>query len=388
MSSKAARDSSEATASIILILATIAALICANTALAVLYTELLDVRVEFRVGGFALAKPLLLWINDGLMAAFFFLVGLEIKNELMEGSLTTHDRAMLPLVAAIGGMAVPAAIYVFIAWDDPAAIRGWAIPAATDIAFAIGILGLLGRRVPPTLKAFLLALAVLDDLGAIIIIALFYMDNLSLLSLGLAGFFVFVLALMNWLGVMRASAYVFVGIALWFCVLQSGVHATLAGVVTALFVPLRQANGREGPLHSFEKDLKLPVYYGIMPLFAFANAGVPLTGLTAGAFTATITAGVALGLSLGKPIGVLGASAAYVATAGGLPAGTNWLHMLGAGCLAGIGFTMSLFIGTLAFSDIATLNEVRLGVLGGSVVSAVAGILILVLAARPRKTAR
>ena len=385
MTSKTAQDSNDAPASIILILATLAALVCANTALATLYTDLLDARVEFRIGAFAIAKPLLLWINDGLMAVFFFLVGLEIKNELAEGSLSTRDRAMLPLVAAIGGMAVPAAIYVFVAWDDPPALRGWAIPAATDIAFAIGILGLLGRRIPPSLKAFLLALAVLDDLGAIIIIAIFYADNLSLLSLGFAGFFVAALATMNRLGVMRASAYVLVGIALWICVLQSGVHATLAGVIAALFVPIRQADGVEGPLHAFEKDLKVPVYFGIMPLFAFANAGVPLFGLGPQTLAASVTAGVALGLMLGKPIGVVAASAAFVASgAGGLPAGVNWMQMFGAGCLAGIGFTMSLFIGTLAFSDPDTLNEVRLGVLAGSLVSAIAGILVLLAAYRQK----
>jgi NhaA family Na+:H+ antiporter len=385
MAATEAQESNDATASIILLLATLAAIICANTALATIYSDLLELRVEFRFGTIALSKPLLLWINDGLMAVFFFLVGLEIKNELVEGSLSTRDRAMLPLVGAAGGMAVPAAIYLVVAWSDPVALRGWAIPAATDIAFAIGILGLLGRRVPPALKAFLLALAVLDDLGAIVIIALFYGGNLSLLSLGAATFFVAALAVMNRLGVMRASAYVLVGIALWLCVLQSGVHATLAGVIAALFVPIRGADGEEGPLHAFEKDLKLPVYFGIMPLFAFANAGVPLTGLSLETLTTAVTGGVALGLMLGKPIGVVGASALYVSTgAGGLPAGATWLHMLGAGCLAGIGFTMSLFIGTLAFEEAATLNQVRLGVLGGSLVSALAGIAVLLLAGRTR----
>jgi NhaA family Na+:H+ antiporter len=378
-----ADESSDATASLVLIAATVAALILANSAFAAFYYEALDLRVEIRVGTFDVAKPLLLWINDGLMAVFFFLVGLEIKHELMEGSLSTRRKAALPLVAALGGMAVPAAIFAAVAWNDPAALRGWAIPAATDIAFAVGILGLLGRRVPVALKTFLLALAVIDDLGAIVIIALFYATDLSMTSLLLAGSFVAVLALMNRLNVMRASAYVLVGIALWLCVLKSGVHATLAGVIAALFVPIRRADGADGPLHSFEADLKVPVYLGIMPLFAFANAGVPLTGLSTESATATVTAGVALGLLLGKPLGVVGAVAAFMASgAGTLPAGANWLHIIGAGCLAGIGFTMSLFIGTLAFTSPEALNDVRLGVLAGSIVSALAGVLILLAASR------
>lgn len=376
-------EASDATASLILIAATVAALICANTALADFYFALLDLQMEFSFGAFGIAKPLLLWINDGLMAVFFFLVGLEIKYELREGSLSTPAKATLPFVAALGGIAVPAAIYVFIAWEDAAALRGWAIPTATDIAFAVGLLGLLGRRVPPTLKAFLLALAVIDDLGAIVIIALFYAQDLSLISLALAGFLVAALCLMNRLGVMRASAYVLVGIALWICVLESGVHATLAGVIAALAVPIRGAAGQEGPLHAFEADLKVPVYFGIVPVFAFANAGVPLTGLSAEAYTATVTVGVALGLLLGKPIGVVGATVAYIAvSAGSLPAGASWLHLVGTACLAGIGFTMSLFIGTLAFTDPVLLNEVRLGVLIGSLASAIAGSLMLLAAAR------
>jgi NhaA family Na+:H+ antiporter len=381
------RETNDSIASLVLIAATIVALICANTALAEYYSALLNLKMEFRFGTLGISKPLLLWINDGLMAVFFFLVGLEIKYEMREGSLSTPAKATLPVVAAVGGMAVPAAIYIFIAWDDSAALRGWAIPAATDIAFAVGVLGLLGRRVPPTLKAFVLALAVIDDLGAIVIIALFYAHDLSLISLALAGFFVVALGVMNWLGVMRASAYVLVGIALWICVLESGVHATLAGVIAALFVPIRGAAGQEGPLHAFEADLKVPVYFGIMPIFAFANAGVPLTGLSAEAYTAAVTTGVALGLLLGKPIGVVGATAVYAALAkGSLPAGATWLHMLGAGCLAGIGFTMSLFIGTLAFEEPELLNEVRLGVLVGSFLSAVAGSLILIAAARRQLT--
>jgi NhaA family Na+:H+ antiporter len=376
-------DTTGATASIALLLATVAALVCANTALADFYGEFLHLRVEFRFADFVLSKPLLLWINDGLMAVFFFLVGLEIKQELVHGSLSTPDRAVLPLAAALGGMVVPAGIYIFVAWNDAPALRGWAIPAATDIAFAIGILGLLGRRVPPTLKAFLLALAVIDDFGAIVIIALFYGGKLSLLSLTAAAVFTTALAIMNRLGVMRASAYVLVGIALWLCVLQSGVHATLAGVIAALFVPIRDARGDAGPLHAFERDLRAPVYFGIMPLFAFANAGVSLAGVSVEAFVTTISTAVALGLVLGKPLGVLAASAVYVSAGGGrLPAGTTWMHMLGAGCLAGIGFTMSLFIGTLAFDDFSTLNAVRFGVISGSIVSALAGIVVLLMARR------
>lgn len=368
----------DAVAGLVLIAATIAALICANTALAPLYQQAFALPLEIRLGTLSLGKPLFLWINDGLMAIFFFLVGLEIKSELMEGALSSRTRALLPVTAAAGGMAVPALIYTSIAWGDAHALRGWAIPAATDIAFAVGILGLLGRRAPASLKAFLLALAVLDDLGSVVIIAMFYTQDLSTLSLTLAAILIAVLAIMNWFRVTRCAAYVLVGILLWLCVLKSGVHATLAGVVTALFVPLHGEDGEDGPLHSLFADLQWPVSFAIVPLFAFANAGVPLTGLSFAKLAESVTAGVALGLILGKPLGVI--VAVWLATAtkiARLPDDISWRHIAGAGFLAGIGFTMSLFIGTLAFDDAMRLDQVRLGVLLGSLVSAVLGTMVL-----------
>lgn len=378
MSHPADQPNRDAAAGLVLIAVTIAALICANSPLASLYDRLFALPLEIRLGALTLGKPLLLWINDGLMAVFFFLVGLEIKSEFMEGALSSRDRAILPLIAAAGGMAVPALIYAAVAAGDAAALRGWAIPAATDIAFAVGVLGLMGSRAPAMLKAFLLALAVLDDLGSVVIIALFYTTDLSTMSLILAALCIAVLAAMNALRVMRASAYVLVGIVLWLCVLKSGVHATLAGVVTALFVPLHGRDGEEGPLHGLFADLQWPVAFAIVPLFAFANAGVPLTGLSFGKLAENVTAGIALGLIAGKPVGVIGA--VWLATAtrlARLPDGISWRHVAGAGFLAGIGFTMSLFIGTLAFDDAARLDQVRLGVLLGSLVSALIGAMVL-----------
>jgi NhaA family Na+:H+ antiporter len=273
-------------------------------------------------------------------------------------------------------------IYVTVTWSDPRALHGWAIPAATDIAFAVGILGLVGSRAPAALKAFLLALAVLDDLGAIVIIAAFYSSTLSPASFLGAGVCIAVLAAMNRAGVRRASAFVLIGMVLWVAVLKSGVHATLAGVITALFVPLRNKDGSEGPLHALHIDLNWAVSFLIVPLFAFANAGVPVVGLGLAALGAPVTAGVIFGLVLGKPVGVVGASLLAVRFGvARLPNGVAWRHMIGAGCLAGIGFTMSLFIGTLAFGDPQSMNQVRLGVLAGSALSALAGVAVLVTAA-------
>lgn len=371
----------DAAGSIVLILATLAALVFANSVLAATYQNFLDLPVQVRFGDFEINKPLVLWINDGLMAIFFFLVGLEIKAEMVEGALSSRDKALLPMIGAIGGMAVPAAIYIAISWGNKQALAGWAIPAATDIAFAVGILGLVGRRAPPALKVFLLALAVLDDLGAIIIIALFYTHHLSPISLLLAAFFIGVLAAMNRAGIMRASAYVLVGLALWVCVLKSGVHATLAGVATALFVPIKgRAADEHGPLHALASDLQWPVTFMIVPLFAFANAGVPLNGIEMQSLAAPVTLSVIAGLVIGKPVGVIGATWLAVKTGlGKLPAGIHWRHMTGAGFLAGIGFTMSLFIGTLAFTSRDMLNEVRLGVLIASTISALLGAAIFML---------
>ena len=330
------------------------------------------------IGAFVIDKPLLLWINDGLMAVFFFLVGLEIKRELLEGELSTWRTAALPAFAAIGGMAVPAFVYLAINSGSPETLDGWAIPAATDIAFALGVLALLGPRVPTALKVFLLALAILDDLGAIVIIAAFYTADLSLASLGIAGVGATVLLAMNLLGVTRPSLYIVIGVAIWAAVLKSGVHATLAGVLVALMVPLNASDRAKSPLLSLEHGLKPWVAYMIMPAFAFANAGVTLEGVSLADLLSPVPLGIALGLFFGKQIGIMAFAWASVRFGiSSLPKGTTWPQIYGVALIAGIGFTMSLFIGTLAFSDPALTNAVRLGVLCGSLLSGIAGYLLL-----------
>ncbi len=373
----------EAAGGVLLMLTAAAALLLSNSPLAWLYDAFLSTPVAVQIGALEINKPLLLWINDGLMAVFFFLVGLEIKRELLEGELSTWNRASLPGLAAIGGMLVPALIYVVFNYSDPEALQGWAIPAATDIAFALGVLALLGSRVPVTLKVFLLALAIIDDLGAIVIIAVFYTADLSLISLAIAGVSSAILIGMNLYGVRRVAPYVLVGVVMWVCVLKSGVHATLAGVVIALTIPLRVPEGRS-PLHQLEHDLHPWVAFFIMPVFAFANAGVSLTGLSLNDLLAPIPLGIALGLFLGKQLGVFGF--AWLGIRSGicrLPDGTSWLQIYGVSLLAGIGFTMSLFIGTLAFADPQHAAAVRLGVLSGSILSAIVGYTVLRISARP-----
>lgn len=369
----------EAASGVLLILCAATALLLDNSPLAFIYDALLATPVSVQVGALAIDKPLLLWINDGLMAVFFFLVGLEIKRELLEGQLSSWSAASLPLIAAIGGMAVPAAIYATLNWSDPVALSGWAIPAATDIAFALGVLALLGTRAPVALKVFLLALAVIDDVGAIIIIALFYTADLSVLSLsiGLAG--LALLVMLNLRGETRIAPYVLIGIIMWVCVLKSGVHATLAGVLIALTIPMRTGQKRKRvPLLRLEHALKPWVAFFIMPIFAFANAGVSLTGLSVADLLAPIPLGIALGLFIGKQIGVLGFAFAGVKLGlCALPRGLTWRHVYGAAILAGIGFTMSLFIGTLAFADVEHAAAVRIGVLSGSLLSALFGYMVL-----------
>jgi NhaA family Na+:H+ antiporter len=309
---------------------------------------------------------------------FFLLVGLEIKSEFTEGALAGRSRATLPFVTAAAGMAAPAAIYLAIAGGDPANARGWAIPSATDIAFAIGIIGLLGSRAPPGLKALLLAIAVIDDLGAILIIAIFYTAEINALALALAILATAGLALLNISGVARQWPYLAIGLLLWLCLMKSGVTATLAGVLTALFVPLKAAGSRESPLHDLADAIRWPVAFIIMPVFAFANAGVDLGALGFGGFAEPVTAGIALGLALGKPIGItLAAAIAVRLGLTALPQGVRWGQIAGMGFIAGIGFTMSLFIGVLAFADEATVNLVRLGVLSGSIAAALIGAAIL-----------
>ena len=370
---------------LLLLGAALLAMLLVNSPLAGYYSACLETPLSIQVGQFGLAKPLLLWINDGLMAIFFFLVGLELKREVLEGELSQPSQIVLPGLAAIGGLAVPAAIYAYFNWGDPVTMAGWAIPSATDIAFAVGVLSLLGDRVPSSLKIFLLTVAIFDDLGAIIIIALYYSGDLSALSLVLAGIAAFVLFLLNKKGVARPAAYVLVGIALWVAVLKSGIHATLAGVVLALFIPLKTKHGEERSLlRHFEQRLHPWVAYGVLPLFAFANAGISFHGLTLASLLNPVPLGIAAGLFFGKLIGVLLATGIAVSAGlAKLPSGARWPEMCGIALVCGVGFTMSFFIGSLAFEDAPEYGTgVRLGVLTGSLLSAVTGYLVLRFASR------
>ncbi len=349
------------------------ALIVANSPLSGAYHDLLSRRLEVLFDGAGLSKPLILWINDGLMAVFFFLIGLELKREMLEGKLKNPRDVVLPGVAALGGMAVPALVYLALNGGNPVTVGGWAIPAATDIAFALGVLALAGRSVPPSLKVFLLTLAILDDLGAIIIIALFYTAELKTDYLAMALLPLAALWGLNRRGTHRVAPIVLLGVVLWVLVLKSGVHATLAGVATAFFVPLKDRHGKS-PLHAVEHGLSPYVLYLIVPVFAFANAGVVLKGLTWGDVFSPLTLGIALGLIAGKQAGVFGATWLMVRSGlAPMPAGADWMQIYGIACLAGIGFTMSLFIGSLSFADAALMNEVRVGVLAASAISAVLG---------------
>ena len=369
----------EAAAGVLLAFAAILALALANSPLSFLYGGLLDTAVAVQIGALSISKPLLLWINDGLMAVFFFLIGLEVKREVLEGELSSPAQIVLPGLGAVGGIAAPAAIYSALNWGDPVAMSGWAVPAATDIAFALAVLGLFGRRVPAALKVFLLTLAIFDDLVAIVIIAVFYAGDLSASALGIAAAILGCAVAANALGVRRVSAFVLIGIALWVAVLQSGVHATLAGVLIAWCVPLGDP-GNGSPLKRLESDLHAPVAYAILPLFAFANAGLPLAGMGLEDLTDAVTLGVIGGLVLGNPIGVLLFTGAGVALGlARLPTGVNWLQMAGVAFMCGIGFTMSLFIAGLAFEHAggAYYGVARLGILVGSVLAAAVGCLVL-----------
>lgn len=360
--------------------ATVIALIVANSPLASYYAMFLNIPVAVQVGALEVAKPLLLWINDGLMAVFFFLVGMELKREILEGELSSMRKVVMPVAAALGGIIVPALVYLWFNYDDPVARAGWAIPAATDIAFALGILALLGSRVPIALKVFLVSLAIGDDIGAIVIIALFYTDELSVTALVFASITVPILAVLNYRGVTKIEPYLFVGVILWLAVLKSGVHATLAGVVLAFFIPLRaqNENGRS-PLRELEHNLHPTVAFAILPLFAFANAGINLTGLSIDTLMAPVPLGIALGLFIGKQVGVfLFAAVVVLLGLAERPKGVSWMSLYGVSVLTGIGFTMSLFVSSLAFEisphDIASD---RLGILVGTVLSAALGYLVL-----------
>ena len=375
---------SESAGGIILIVAAALALAIANSPLLPDYQKLLSTPVAFSAGSLvAIDKPLLLWINDGLMALFFFLIGLEVKREIVTGQLRSWKQASLPIIAAIGGMAIPAIVFVALNLGSPENLRGWAIPAATDVAFALGLLALLGSRVPVALKALLLAIAIIDDIGAIAIIAIFYTENMNLAALALALIPAAAMLLLNRAGVARTIPYFLFAALLWICVLKSGVHATLAGVVTALFVPI--ATGEERPLERLEHALHPWVAFLILPIFAFANAGVSFAGAGLDALLAPLSLGIAAGLVIGKQLGIFGAC--WLAVKAGwarLPEGVGFRHVYGLSCLAGIGFTMSLFIGNLAFVDPQQIAAVKFGVLGGSLVSAITGIVVLRFAS-PRK---
>jgi NhaA family Na+:H+ antiporter len=369
----------ESAGGITLMIASLFALVAANTGLSVYYDLLLSTPVEVRVGGLEIAKPLLLWINDGLMALFFFHVGLELKREVLEGELSDPKNIVLPAVGAIGGMVLPAICYLLLNQADPIARKGWAIPAATDIAFALGVLYLLGSRVPTSIKIFLTSLAIFDDVGAIVIIALFYTANLTPVTLIAVLLCIPVLVLMNRCQVNSKAAYLLVGLVMWVAVLKSGVHATLAGVLLAMFVPLRLKSG-QSPLKELEHDLHTPVAFAVLPLFAFANAGLDLRGMTAEQLTHGVPVGIALGLFAGKQLGIFGACwLAVKLGAATLPRGMTWSSLYGTAALCGIGFTMSLFIGSLAFEETGfdLLFDERLGIIAGSLLSGALGYIIL-----------
>jgi Na+:H+ antiporter, NhaA family len=377
---------SEASGGIILMGVTVIALVAANSPLAGAYFGILKTYV--------LGLSVLHWINDALMAVFFLLVGLEIKREMLDGQLSTWPRRVLPGVAALGGMVVPAFIYLAITWNEPGLRNGWAIPTATDIAFALGVLAILGPKVPTTLKIFLTALAILDDLGAIVIIALFYTGGLSLPMLAAAGLCLLALIAFNRFGVTALLPYLAVGAVLWFFVLQSGIHATLAGVALALTIPLqphpKKSRAEDSPLHRLEHALQPWVAYAIIPIFGLANAGVPLSGLSFDSLSSPLPLGIAMGLFVGKQLGVFAFSEIAIRLGlADMPAGASRLQCYGVALLCGIGFTMSLFIGALAFPDRPELSDAtKIGVLMGSALSAFVGYLVLRVAPREKPHAR
>nr|WP_137678213.1 Na+/H+ antiporter NhaA [Parerythrobacter lutipelagi] len=367
----------ESAGGIVLIIAAALALAVANSPLASAYADILGIPVVAGIGSFVIDKPMLLWINDGLMAVFFFLVGLEVKREILEGQLSSWDKASLPLVAALGGMAIPAIVFLGINMDTPENLSGWAIPAATDIAFALGVLSLLGPRVPVALKALLLAIAVIDDIGAIAIIAIFYSGNIDTGMLGAAGIVFVALIAVNRMRVASSIPYILLSILMWAFVLKSGVHATLAGVAAAMAVPLI-ARGDSRPLERMEHALHPWVAFLVIPIFGFANAGVSLVGVEASAVLAPLPLGIALGLLIGKQVGIFGfAFAAVKLGFAKLPREVSWRQIHALSLLAAIGFTMSLFIGNLAFTDAAMVDAVKLGVLAGSGIAALAGYFLL-----------
>ena len=381
----------EASGAILLLAGTILGLIFANSSLVVFYNYFLDVPVAIQVGKLEIAKPLLLWINDGLMAIFFFLIGLELKREFIEGELSNRSQIIMPLLGAVGGMLVPALIYVYFNINDSVGIKGWAIPAATDIAFALGVIAVFGTRAPISLKIFLTSLAIFDDIGAILIIALFYSANISIISLICAAVVIISLLILSKKEVKSLTPYIVLGVILWVAVLKSGVHATLAGVVLAFFIPMYDKSNEKDEAHSplvkLEHDLHPTVAYFILPVFAFANAGVSFSGVTLSSLIDPIPIGIAAGLIFGKQIGVFGF--AYIGNKLGIakmPEGTTWLSIYGVSALCGIGFTMSLFISSLAYENEGTeyIEESRIGILLGSIIAAAMGYIILSIALKKK----
>lgn len=378
----------ESSGGIVLFTAAVIAIIIDNSPWHIYYQRLFNEPMSFHIGAFSLSKPLLMWINDGFMTIFFLLVGLEIKREMLEGELSQFNKAMLPVIAAIGGMVVPALIYIFFNAGDKVALRGWAIPAATDIAFALGILSLLGKRLPVSLKLFLTAFAIIDDIGAIIIIAVFYTKHISLLSLFIASIMVLALVLLNRFRVRYLAPYLVVGFILWVSVLNSGVHATLAGIILAFTIPLRDdKHPKKSPLRYLEHLLHPWVAFAILPLFAFANAGVSFSGVTLSELFSSVPLGIAAGLFFGKQIGIWGATMLAVKLKiSKMPKGASSLGIYGVSLIAGVGFTMSLFIGSLAFGHEAHYPAmVRMGVIMGSILSGVLGYFVLSLRYREQQ---
>jgi NhaA family Na+:H+ antiporter len=359
-------------------MATICALLISNSPLHVFYTHLFETKIIFGIGNFMINKPLYLWINDGLMAIFFFLVGLELKREAIDGQLSSPRKIALPILAALGGVIVPAVIYIFVNWKNSLLLRGWAIPTATDIAFALGIISLLGKRVPDGLKITLVAIAIIDDLVSVAIIAFFYNRDVSYLWLCGASILCLGLFFLNKKNINQITPYILMGFLLWICILESGIHATLSGVVLALFIPLHIKEKTYSPLKKIEKDLHPWVTYGVLPLFAFSNAGVSLTGLTYATFYHSVAVGIILGLFFGKQLGVM--LATYLAVSlkiCDLPAQTTWRQYYGMAILTGVGFTMSLFVGSLSFDDAILQTIMRIGVLTGSTLSGICGYFFL-----------
>jgi NhaA family Na+:H+ antiporter len=371
---------SDVSGGIVLIIAAALAMLCANLSVTqAAYQAFLDTPVALKIGTLGIDKNMLLFINDALMAVFFLMVGLEVKYELVRGALATRQQAIFPVIAALGGMVAPALIFLAFNYNDPVVSHGWAIPTATDIAFALGVLALLGDRVPVVLKVFLMALAIIDDLGAIIIIALFYTSDLSMVALGVAAAAIVTLALLNIFNVRRTGIYILVGLVLWTAVLKSGIHATLAGVILGFFIPLKEKDG-VSPARQLVDAIHPWVAWLILPLFAFANAGVSLEGVSLSGLTSALPLGVIAGLLIGKPVGIT--VFCWLALRLGLaklPKGAAFKQIMAVGVLCGIGFTMSIFIATLAFGDADphSVSWAKLGILTGSVLSAIIGYCLL-----------